>query len=156
MRLKNFYLENYKNFQKFEMIFDEESFLDVIIGKNGSGKSNLFEALIEIFRCLIEKDTFSFEYKIKYRIDSIDITIEYTKGKLLLNEKEVQKIGKKFLPENILIYYCGHNERISNLLKDYEQVYRNKIKGTEIKDIRLFFGLNNEHKNILLLILLLL
>lgn len=54
MRLKHVYISNYKNLKDFELSFDNDSFLDVFIGKNGSGKSNFFEALIEIFRHLNE------------------------------------------------------------------------------------------------------
>jgi len=38
------------------MNFDGASFIDVFVGKNGTGKSNLFEALIEIFRHVVEYD----------------------------------------------------------------------------------------------------
>ena len=52
MRLKSLFVSNYKNLKNFTLSFDGTSFIDVFVGKNGSGKSNLFEALIEIFRHL--------------------------------------------------------------------------------------------------------
>ena len=52
MRLKSVNIEQYKNLKDFSLSFDGSSFIDVFVGKNGSGKSNLFEALIEIFRHL--------------------------------------------------------------------------------------------------------
>lgn len=54
MRLKSLYISEYKNLKDFTLTFDGTSFIDVFVGKNGSGKSNLFEALIEIFRFLYE------------------------------------------------------------------------------------------------------
>jgi recombinational DNA repair ATPase RecF len=42
------YISEYKNLKDFNLSFNENSFIDVFVGKNGTGKSNLFEALIEI------------------------------------------------------------------------------------------------------------
>ncbi len=50
MRLKSLTIGQYKNLKDFTLGFDGGSFVDVFVGKNGSGKSNLFEALIQIFR----------------------------------------------------------------------------------------------------------
>ncbi len=41
-------ITEYKNLKDFKLDFDSESFIDVFVGKNGTGKSNLFEAIIEI------------------------------------------------------------------------------------------------------------
>jgi recombinational DNA repair ATPase RecF len=49
MRLKSVFVSQYKNLKNFTLGFDGASFIAVFVGKNGSGKSNLFEALIEIF-----------------------------------------------------------------------------------------------------------
>jgi len=54
MRLKSVYISQYKNLKDFTLSFDGNSFIDVFVGKNGTGKSNLFEALIEILRHLYE------------------------------------------------------------------------------------------------------
>jgi recombinational DNA repair ATPase RecF len=56
MRLKSVYISQYKNLKNFDFAFDGNSFIDVFVDKNGTGKSNLFEALIEIFRYLYEYD----------------------------------------------------------------------------------------------------
>ena len=71
MRLKYVYISEYKNLKDFTLNFDGASFIDVFVGKNGSGKSNLFEALIEIFRHLYEfnhKGKIGFEYVVRYEI----------------------------------------------------------------------------------------
>ena len=54
MRLISLTISQYKNLRDFSLSFDGNSFIDVFVGKNGSGKSNLFEALMEIFRHLFE------------------------------------------------------------------------------------------------------
>jgi len=39
MRLKSFYISQYKNLRDFTLSFDGNSFVDVFVGKNGAGKS---------------------------------------------------------------------------------------------------------------------
>ena len=70
MRLKSVYISQYKNLKDFILNFNGNSFIDVFVGKNGTGKSNLFEAIIEIFRHLYEYDnkaSLDFNFRILYR-----------------------------------------------------------------------------------------
>ena len=46
MRLQHVHISDYKNLKDFTLSFDNDSFLDVFVGKNGTGKSNLFESII--------------------------------------------------------------------------------------------------------------
>ncbi len=62
MSLKSVYISQYKNLEDFTLNFDSNSFIDVFVGKNGTGKSNLFEALSEIFRNLYERSLRSINY----------------------------------------------------------------------------------------------
>ena len=92
MRLKkSVFVSQYKNLRDFSLPFEGDSFLDVFVGKNGSGKSNLFEALIEIFRHLVEfgdsENTITFDYKIQYEIDGIETSIECKGGQTLRQRK---------------------------------------------------------------------
>ena len=111
MRLKSIFISQYKNLKNFNLSFDGASFIDVFVGKNGSGKSNLFEALIEIFRHLYEYDKVkgdpSFSYTIKYEIDGNETAIGWNAGKLTINGSERKTFGQNPLPDNVLIYYSG-------------------------------------------------
>lgn len=156
MHLKKLWISNFKNLKDFTINFNEHSFYDIIIGKNGSGKSNLFEALIGIFESLRDNSSSPYDFELEYLINGSDHKIEFKKGKLNYNGEEVGNIPNPFLPDNILIYYSGHNKRISDLISSYEDKYRGSIKSYEPKDIRFLLGINEEHKNILLLLLLLL
>lgn len=60
-------LENFKNLTNFEVDFSLESERQVIIGRNGVGKSNILESIAWIFRDLDLGDESDFEYAIKYR-----------------------------------------------------------------------------------------
>jgi recombinational DNA repair ATPase RecF len=53
MRLKSVFIQEYKNLREFSIDFAGDSFLDIFVGKNGSGKSNFLEALLEIFNLSI-------------------------------------------------------------------------------------------------------
>lgn len=92
MRLISLTISQYKNLRDFSLSFDGNSFIDVLVGKNGSGKSNLFEALIEIFRHVFEYDNGKgnpgFDFTIKYEIDSKETEIAWKAGKFSIDGKE--------------------------------------------------------------------
>lgn len=154
MRLKYVFIKEYKNLKDFEIIFNGSSFIDVFVGKNGSGKSNFFEALIKIFHHLQDDEDTGFDYEIVYEIDGKDIKIEWKEAKRFINEKEQKTLGKTPFPDNVIVYYSGHNKQVSNLIKQYEASFSIKIKGADIKDSRFFIGVSSEYKNILLTLLL--
>ncbi|MEC4005874.1 AAA family ATPase [Flavobacterium sp. SUN052] len=157
MRLKHLHIiGEYKNLKDFKLDFDGTSFIDVFVGKNGTGKSNLFEAIIEIFRHLFESEyEINFDYKIIYELNKEDINISWEAGKLIRNGGEFKSIPKNNLPDNIIIYYSGHNDKITDLVTQYEQDFKKKVKGANIDDIREFIGIGKEYKSLLLAILLL-
>lgn len=71
MRLDYLKIDRFKNLNGFTLDLDETSqeAVTVVLGRNGSGKSNLFEALVIIFRDLIdEKPTSDFGYDLRYTL----------------------------------------------------------------------------------------
>jgi len=158
MRLKSIYIGEYKNLKDFTLNFNTACFIDIFVGKNASGKSNLFEAIIEIFRHLYEFDKkgfeINFDYKIQYEIDGKSIDIKWEKEKLEINGEERKTIGDTFLPDNILIYYSGHNKKVSALVAEYEKHFKDYIQGASIAESRKFIGVKADYKQLLLSILL--
>lgn len=74
MRLHWLRIGEYKNLKNVTIDFDQGEWITVVIGWNGTGKSNVLEALATLFRDLImgenenkEKNKPSFPYRIKYR-----------------------------------------------------------------------------------------
>ena len=53
-RLVELWLEDFKNLKDYTIRFRSRAGLDVVLGWNGTGKSNLFEALVILFRDLYE------------------------------------------------------------------------------------------------------
>ena len=96
MYLKSVYISEYKNLKDFTLNFDGNSFIDIFVGKNGTGKSNLFEALLEIFRHLYEydpKSLLNFDFRIKYEMDEKDFYITWESKKLNINGKQSKNVS---------------------------------------------------------------
>src|SRR6476646_4864030 len=66
MRIDRLYLPDFRNLVDFEVDFDQTSVRQVIVGRNGVGKSNLLEALTRIFRDLDLEEESEFGYEIEY------------------------------------------------------------------------------------------
>ena len=69
MRLKSLYIQEYKNIKDQTFDFSNNSGYIALIGLNGSGKSNLIEAIALIFNGLLNKKKIPFEYEMKYEHD---------------------------------------------------------------------------------------
>ena len=50
MRLDKVYIDGFKNLKQLAVDFDESKLTTVLIGQNGAGKSNLIEAITQVFR----------------------------------------------------------------------------------------------------------
>jgi predicted ATPase len=88
MRIDRLYLANFRNLVDFEVDFDQTSVRQVVVGRNGVGKSNLLEALTWIFRDLDWEEESQFAYKIEYlcnqhciRIACVQSNVEECKAK---------------------------------------------------------------------------
>ena len=161
MRLKSVFISQYKNLRNFSLDFDGTSFIDVFVGKNGSGKSNLFEALIEIFRHLVEfggsDNTIGFDYRIAYEIEGKEVRFEWRSGRLTISfdGKARRNMNGVPLPDNLLIYYSGHNSTVDNLIAHYANEFRERLKNAGPGENRWFLGIGPEYKSLLLTMLLL-
>ena len=158
MRLKSVYISEFKNLKNFTVKFDGTSFIDIFVGKNGTGKSNFFEALICIFRHLFEygdEDAeLYFDYTLVFDIDNSETTIEFKNSAFKVNGKDRKTLTNVPLPENVLTYYSGHNDQIAGLMQKYQDSFSKKIKGADFNDVRRFIGIGNEYKELLLAVIL--
>ncbi len=62
----------FKNLENVKVDFDEDHLMTVVVGCNGSGKSNVLEALVAIFRNLDLGEAPPFSYKLIYRLGECD------------------------------------------------------------------------------------
>lgn len=58
----------FKNLENVKVDFDESHLMTVVVGRNGSGKSNVLEALVAIFRNLDLGEAPPFSYELIYRL----------------------------------------------------------------------------------------
>jgi ABC-type Mn2+/Zn2+ transport system ATPase subunit len=157
MRLNYVNIRGYKNLKNLKVSLNGESFIEVFVGKNGSGKSNFFEAILEIFRHLKEYDAESiipFDFTIKYELSGLDVEISSVSGKLIIQGQQIGSVNANLLPNNILIYYSGHNDAVLGLVSAYEQRFKSRIRNANFDESRFFIGVSQEYKELLLSTLL--
>src|SRR4051794_34378585 len=80
MRLDKLKISRFKNLQNFSIDFDEESPTTVLVGRNGTGKSNLLEALTIIFADLDLGADPSFDYVLEYMCRRRQVRIDAKEG----------------------------------------------------------------------------
>ena len=66
MQLKKIYIDGYKNLIQTSIELQSSNIPLAIIGNNGSGKSNLMEALLHIFIGLYYNDPPDFDFSLEY------------------------------------------------------------------------------------------
>lgn len=115
-----------------------------LIGQNGTGKSNLIEALINIFRTIdLEIDPpfeYTLEYEIRERIVRIQADFDVLKTRAIVwidGKKETQSFllkNRELLPSHIFAYYSGRNERIEQLFQEHQRRFnlRQEITADEV------------------------
>lgn len=89
MRLDRLWIDRYKNLRDITIDFDEDEWVTVLIGWNGTGKSNVIEALSIIFRDLIftskkksSKFTPPFSYRLYYECSGQDLCVHADHSKI--------------------------------------------------------------------------
>jgi predicted ATPase len=123
MRLDRLRIPSYRNLRSFEIDFDESQPTTVLLGRNGSGKSNLIEAVVEIFRDLESGEVPPLAYTIDYvcRDRAIHIDADPSrKGKRLdiaidgksVSQTAFQEGTDKYLPNYVFAYYSGWSSRL--------------------------------------------
>ncbi len=163
MRLKKLYIDRFKNLREFTVLFGKQELTTVLVGRNGTGKSNLLEALTIIFRDLDLGQAPSFSYKIEYTIRGQDVVIEAdpkrsrrkviirSDGEHAMSASFNAKKHKDLLPEFVFGYYSGPSNRLEeHFVKHQERFYRDLIAGKD-KPLRPLFYARNVHSQFVLL-----
>lgn len=119
-----------------------------LIGQNGTGKSNLIEALITLFRDIdLDREAafdFTLEYKIRGHVvriqadtskqkrpyvwvDGDRVNQEYLiKNAPPENVPQDNRRGPRLLPTHIFAYYSGRNERIEQLFQEHQRRFNKR------------------------------
>jgi ABC-type Mn2+/Zn2+ transport system ATPase subunit len=160
MRLKSIFISEYKNLKNFSLKFENDDFLELFVGKNGSGKSNFFEAIIEVFKHLFESDKkqaeLGFNYNVSYEIEGEEVKVSFANGDFTFNGKKRKTTSGLKLPDNVLIYYSGQNNTVEQLLTKYKNNFKLNVKSASMQDSRKFIGIGPFYKEMFLALQLLL
>ena len=152
MRLKWLRIPQYRNLRDFEIDFEAQS-TTVLLGRNGSGKSNLIEAIVEIFRELELGHPPSFAYRLRYVCRENVIELDSEPGRagrrleITVNEKPLaqsafQRDLANYLPNYVFAYYSGWSSRLERQFDEPTRRYYKAIlnsKRSEMPLRRMFF-----------------
>lgn len=171
MKLDELWIEDFKNLKDFRIKFDEKSFVTILIGWNGTGKSYLIEALVTIFRDLRFGAITPFSYELKYICHGNYITINNnpTRPPKERLQKTIKPLAQElyneaqsdlpYLPNFVFGYYSGSNTRLKELFLKTQEDYYYKLlyiekypeEERELRKLRPFFYAEYEHSKFVLL-----
>ena len=140
MRLDKVYIDGFKNLNNVEVDFDENHLTTVIIGQNGSGKSNLIEAITDVFRFVdLNRDAPRYTYEVDYRIKCsneekrIRLSNRHGKPVIIVNGEPIprtifEREKSNLFPDFVFGYYSGGSSRLERLFDTHQKRYYDAIK----------------------------
>ncbi|MEI7511377.1 MAG: AAA family ATPase [Candidatus Peregrinibacteria bacterium] len=152
MKLKKLRIKGFKNLYGpngpddwFEIDFEKTNGITVLVGNNGSGKSNVLEALSAIFSGLYKAKLCGFEYELNFEKDGKTIKVEATKDQLSLEipgkrndptpKGMVAEQINPHLPSQIIAGYSGEETRLyEKYFLPTEKIFTAQIKKTTRSD----------------------
>lgn len=166
MRINWLKIKEDRNLRNFEIDFDETVPITVLLGRNGSGKSNLFEDIVEIFIALEEVSPVSrFAYEIEYychenlihiaadpsrNAQRIQISVNGAK----VSPSQFKKKLHDYLPRHVFAYYSGWNGRLESIFSGpTKRYYRANLEGADVNAARRFFFCRKDYANLALMAL---
>jgi ABC-type cobalamin/Fe3+-siderophores transport system ATPase subunit len=127
-RLKSVYIKDYKNIQDQTFDFSTNTGYIALIGLNGSGKSNLLEAISIIFNDLygIAHSEQVNGYSITFQLNDKDYTYATVDDTEEHNLVPLSAVDKGNLPSSVIACYSGEDLRLWHMA--YEQYYMQYFK----------------------------
>jgi ABC-type multidrug transport system ATPase subunit len=155
-------VDGFKNIKGLDVDFDESQLLTVLVGRNGSGKSNVIEALVRIFRALDLGELAPFSYHLRYSLGAdnniwVDVEASPTFGKTALTQHQIKVAEKsegsensewrsvsfnqvvrdssgnaKYLPKHLFAYYSGPSDRLEDLFKPHRTKFYKQLLDNKV------------------------
>jgi len=156
----------FKNLIDFEIDFDSESPTTILVGRNGTGKSNILEALTIIYRdldlgAIKPKFGYSLEYNCRGHEIIVDADPDRKMRKIqisadgnMLTWKAFKENKRTYMPNFVFGYYSGPSNRMQeHFVKHQERFYTELIKSSDeiILPLRPLFFAQNIHSQFVLL-----
>lgn len=131
LRLKSLYIKDYKNIHERTFDFSGNTGYIALIGLNGSGKSNLLEAIALIFNGILNKKKIPFEYSIKYVFNGKEY-LRKTRS-AAIDGKRISR-NDMFYPSSVIACYSGEDLRFWHMAFEdyYMHFFKKAIEGSVI------------------------
>ncbi|MBT3045995.1 MAG: AAA family ATPase [Candidatus Thiodiazotropha sp. (ex Codakia orbicularis)] len=142
MDLKTLHIAGYKNLVDTRLIFETSETPITIIGNNGTGKSNLIEALLHIFVGLYYDKPPEFDFHIQYDAHNKAVEINGSQetggyevivdGRPMSNTRFKEWVREPNqmppFPSQVFTYYSGTCNRVENIVKKYNKSHLYKLR----------------------------
>jgi len=148
MKIKKLAIKSWKNLKDFSIDFSEDALTNVLVGRNGTGKSNLLEAIIIIFRDLDlgEEPTFAYELEYSCRQKIVQIDADPARigkslnirvdGKSVSLKEFCRRGGGQYLPSYLFGYYSGPSNRMQSHFEKHQQQFERDLLAGVDKPLR--------------------
>jgi energy-coupling factor transporter ATP-binding protein EcfA2 len=174
MHLHRLKIHSFRNLREFEISFSagstdpdgtKRSFTShAVIGQNGSGKSNMIEAIVTIFRDLDLNQKTEFDYELDYYCREHFVQVNSKKGTANISSKDpnatdakehatshLSRHAKTYLPSHVFAYYSGRNERIESLFQTHQKRFYDALLEGNDELIRRLFYCRSVHSQFVML-----
>lgn len=158
MRINNLYIKEFKNIKEQTFDFSKHNGLTVVIGNNGSGKSNLIEAISAIFYDILKNEEICLirDAEIEIIANNSSEIIAFQNGEISIGMQGVAgvyltRIKPSIIPQKVVAIYSGEEERLK---KNYFDKFLDDYINSQNVELPQMVFLNKTHWDIALLCLL--
>ncbi len=164
MKLKRIWIDGYKNVRQCEIVFAEQPLLNAVIGINGSGKSNLIEAILHILIDVYLGKLPPFEFDFEFESQGREVKLTGKERRLTVEVDGVEIPIRRFIrslregpaqvyyPQLTFVYYSGECQRVRHLMKRYRRHFERLTRTADADKYRpLFVESTNEQSQVILL-----
>ena len=120
---------DFRNLKGLKLSLSEQNDTYVLIGNNGTGKTNILEALSSVFSSLLLKTPFEYSFSLRYKIgdDSFKVEHDISNGNTEYKKNGVVvSDGEMVYPNRIVCNYSGEDTRLWD--NYYQKPYDDYIK----------------------------
>jgi len=121
LKIRKLFINGYKNLNDFYIETVNIEDIVALIGINGSGKSNVLEAIaLSLINAVSKKDEVNHTYEIDFIDGDNHIYISNKDGRIIKkNDKKVAEKDKRFiLPSTTFFYYAGEANRLQSIIEN--------------------------------------
>lgn len=153
MQIQSATIKRFRNLNNFQINFDQNETISVIVGQNAAGKSNFIEAIVLIFKYLdfdfkkpVDPDL-ALGFQLKYLCRGEIVEIHYLpdekkKWKTIVRGKSITqdaftKNKDIYLPRYILAYYSGlgNSNRLEEHFEDHKERFARAVVNATSHDL---------------------